>query len=59
MESYLYRYVSIAHSEPGAGVMFILERMDGSRFGVALTAEDAERLVDDLREQIRIAKSNA
>ena len=59
MENYQYRYAGVAHSQPGTEVMFMLERQDGGQFGVSLTAEDAERLIDDLQVQVRIAKSGS
>jgi hypothetical protein len=56
MEAYKYRLVGVGHSQSHAShVLVTFERQEGTRFGVVLATEDAQRLSDDLREQIRIA----
>jgi hypothetical protein len=42
------------HALGSGAVVFTLRREEGP-FGVELTVEDAERLLEDLPEQIRIA----
>ncbi len=60
MENYQYRLVSVAHSQAECGhVAFILERTDGGRFVVSLSTEDAQRLLNALPEQVRIATDNS
>lgn len=55
-----FRYVRIGHSASGCGfVIAEFERKEGISFEMVLTADDAERLCDDLRIQIRIAKFNS
>ncbi len=58
MEHYEFRYAGIGHSIAGGPVVFKLERKDGGQLGVLLTADDAAQLLDDLRDQVRIAKSD-
>jgi hypothetical protein len=59
MESSIYRYVSTAHSQSESGfVAFSLRREEGGApFGVCLLVTEAERLLNDLSEQVRIAKT--
>ncbi|HEY3892427.1 MAG TPA: hypothetical protein VGM00_10745 [Bradyrhizobium sp.] len=50
-----FRYEGMAFHALGSGeIIFTLRREEGP-FGVALTVEDAKRLLADLPEQIRIA----
>jgi hypothetical protein len=56
MESYLFKYISVGHSQAGSGhVGLTLERQAGTQFVVLLRVADAQRLIDELPEQIRIA----
>ena len=60
MEDHRFRYVSIGHSGAGSGLVLInLEREGGTQFGAVLSADDAQRLLDDLPQQIRIAAQNS
>ena len=60
MENHQFRYVSIGHSAAGSGYVPInLEREEGTQFGAVLSAEDAQRLLDDLPQQVRIAAQNS
>jgi hypothetical protein len=57
MEAYKFRLIGVGHSQSHAGhVLVTFERQEATRFGVVLTTEDAQRLCDDLPEQIRIAR---
>jgi hypothetical protein len=56
MENYLFKYVSVGHSQAGSGhVGLTLERQGGTQFVALLSVADAQRLIDELPEQIRIA----
>jgi hypothetical protein len=60
MESEVFRYVRVAHSEMGSGYVAIaFERERGNQFDVTLTADDARQLIDDLAMQIRIASQGS
>lgn len=55
MQIHRFRYEGMAFHALGSGeIIFTLRREEGP-FGVALTVEDAKRLLADLPEQIRIA----
>ena len=55
MQIHRFQYEGMAFHALGSGaVVFTLRREEGP-FGVELTVEDAERLLEDLPEQIRIA----
>jgi hypothetical protein len=56
METYRWRYRAVGHNAPGSNEVFIeFEKAEGHPFGVKLSVEDAERLIRDLDEQVRIA----
>jgi hypothetical protein len=60
MEAYQFRLVGVGHSQSHAGhVIITFERQEGARFGVVLSTADAQRLCDDLPEQVRIAMPEA
>jgi hypothetical protein len=57
METFKYSYVAKVHSAPESEcVGFGLEGEHGQRFIALLSIADAERLADDLAEQVRAAK---
>jgi hypothetical protein len=52
-----FRFVKVGHSASGVALVYIeFQRQDGTLFEMVLMADDAERLCDDLRGQLRIAK---
>jgi len=56
MQTHRFKYERMASHELGVGVViFTLIRERGEPFRVELTVADAQRLLDDLPEQIRIA----
>ena len=60
MENYLFKYVSVGHSQAESGhVGLTLERQGGTQFVALLSVADAQRLIDQLPEQIRIATQNS
>ena len=60
MDESMYTYVSTAHAVPGGGnVGFTLRRPDGGPFVAILSTVDAQRLVDELSVQVRIASQNS
>lgn len=60
METYQFKYRTVGLSEAGCGyVVICLEREEGTPFGAVLSADDAQRLADDLPQQIRIATHNS
>jgi hypothetical protein len=60
MEEHRYRYVSMAASAVGCGIVAIkLEGDRGVQFLAILSADDAQRLSNDLPQQIRIAIQNS
>jgi len=60
MEHYHFKYRSIGHSEVGVGFVGIaLERDEGTQFMAMLSVEDAKRLMDDLKVQVRIADDDS
>ena len=60
MEAHKFRYLGLGKSKAGDGLVLInLERVEGTEFGAVLTAGDAQRLLDDLPQQIRIATHNS
>ena len=60
MIEYPFRYVSVGASQTGVGYVFIeLQRESAEPFGVVLSVEDAQKLVDDLHEQIQTANKQA
>lgn len=67
MENYRFKYIKASHSELQCGFVGIeltredgeLTREDGSPFVVILSVEDANQLLADLPEQVRIAKKNS
>ena len=56
MDSYRFRYVSLARTQAGSGhVGIAFERLEGTQFVALISVEDAQRLVDDLPWQILIS----
>jgi hypothetical protein len=60
MENYLFKYVSTSHLQAGSGhIGLTLERQGGTQFVALLSVADAQRLLDELPEQVRIAALNS
>jgi hypothetical protein len=56
MEALHFRYVTMSHSQTEAGyVGIVFEGQGGTRFLADLSVADAQRLADDLSQQVRIA----
>lgn len=57
MSAEIFKLMSVASSEGGIGFVNItLMREAGNQFDVCLSADDAERLIEDLRPQIAAAR---
>jgi hypothetical protein len=53
-----FEYEGLTLQAMGSGVVIFNLRNDGGPFNIGLSVEDAQRLRDDLRSQIRIAEGN-
>jgi hypothetical protein len=53
-----FEYEGLTLQAMGSGVLVLNLRNDEGPFNVGLSVEDAQRLRDDLRSQIRIAEGN-
>jgi hypothetical protein len=54
MEAYKFRHVGVGHSQSQAGHVLVTSERQGVP-GVVLSTKDAQRLCDELPEQVRIA----